>query len=88
VIDKPTENAHRAADIDAVGCSVEIYLRLVERAWCAKQHATYRWLAIDVSRRQAAPREPAHAPSSAAKPRSRDFEARVIALQARGDHGR
>jgi hypothetical protein len=23
VIDKPTENAHRAADIDAVGCSVE-----------------------------------------------------------------
>jgi len=28
------------------------------------------------------------APSSAAKPRSRDFEARVIALQARGDHGR
>jgi hypothetical protein len=52
------------------------------------KHATYRWLAIDVSRRQAAPRESAHGPSSAAKPRSRDFEARVIALQARGDHGR
>ena len=54
----------------------------------ARQHATYRWLGIDVSRRRAAPRERADAPSSAARPRSPEFEARVIALQARGDHGR
>jgi hypothetical protein len=53
-----------------------------------RQHQEQRHPLTAVSRRQAAPREPAHAPSSAAKPRSRDFEARVIALQARGDHGR
>jgi len=62
-------------DVRYTSTDLQIYLRLVERAWCAKQHATYRWLAIDVSPCQAAPREPAHAPSSAARPRSRDCEA-------------
>jgi hypothetical protein len=51
-------------------------------AWCAKRHATYCWLAIDVSRCQAALREAAHAASSAAKPRSREVEVRVIALRS------
>ena len=50
-------------DVRYTSTDLQICLRLVERAWCAKQHATYRWLGIDVSRREAAPREPAHAPS-------------------------
>jgi hypothetical protein len=48
-------------------------------------------LSLAGHRRLPTPGRPARAspcPSSAAKPRSRDFEARVIALRARGDHGR
>jgi hypothetical protein len=29
-------------DVRYTSTELQIYLRLVERAWCAKQHATYR----------------------------------------------
>jgi len=64
-------------DVRYTSTDLQIYPRLVERAWCAKQLATYRWLAIDVSRRQAAPREPAHAHP---QPPSQDHETSRLGL--------
>lgn len=75
------------------GCALHLHrpadLPAARREGLVREAACH--LSLAGHRRLPAPGRPARAspcPSSAAKPRSRDFEARVIALQARGDHGR